>query len=400
MRRSRPYLKFSRIYTAKFTNAHWREFSQAEIHEKRIAVLEAAKRQFKGADATIEYELADDDNVTLKISASNDFDTPECITAQILNEAIRRVDEAFNSFSNLITESIDDFIKKDYRGERILGPYSYSGREHSERRFFAMAKFQIATSTIDFSVGSQVAAASRNQRQLKSHAERSVQTYYQSESGERPKPEQYTIEQNRGSSLQISADIEGIAEGVSGALLGEPRIPRLTRRSIDRWPPYSTPYWGVGTLALAIFAVAIAAFPVTPIWLAVTALGVALAVGSALIMARLAGASVPKTALGMTPSIVVMGFAVYYGSLMRGIDPSLTIPTTKAPHLVDAFLLSIGMASTGGFFDLNLRATAVRVVAFAEMLLIVSIAGGSLYVAAGAIWDRLRDNIVSTSNPG
>jgi hypothetical protein len=57
------------------------------------------------------------------------------------------------------------------------------------------------------------------------------------------------------------------------------------------------------------------------------------------------------------------------------------------------------MAVTGGFFDLGLHITTVRVVAFAETLLIVSVAGGSLYVGARAVWDRLGD-IAGTSNQG
>jgi len=98
-----------------------------------------------------------------------------------------------------------------------------------------------------------------------------------------------------------------------------------------------------------------------------------------------------KTALGMAPSAIVLGFAVFYGFAMRGSHPSVAITATKVPHLVDALLLSFGLASTGGFFDLGLRTLTVRVVAFAEMLLMLSIAGGSLYLAAHAVWDRLGE---------
>jgi hypothetical protein len=91
----------------------------------------------------------------------------------------------------------------------------------------------------------------------------------------------------------------------------------------------------------------------------------------------------------MSPSIIVLGFAVYYGSLMRGSDPAVTVTATGAPHLVDTFLLSLSLASTGGLFDLGLHTTVVRVVAFAEMLLMVSVAGRSLYVGAHGVWDRL-----------
>ena len=71
----------------------------------------------------------------------------------------------------------------------------------------------------------------------------------------------------------------------------------------------------------------------------------------------------------MSPAAIVLGFAVYYGLLMTGDHPSITVTSIRAPHLVDAFLLSLGMASTAGFFDLSLHTTPVRVVAFAEALL-------------------------------
>jgi hypothetical protein len=203
--------------------------------------------------------------------------------------------------------------------------------------------------------------------------------------------------QSEGSSLKIVGCRDGVAEDVAAALLGEPVGP--AGRSIDRWPPASTVYWGVSTLALACFAVAIAGARITSGWLALTAIGATVAAGFAVIMARRGGASMLKTALGMSPSIIVFGFAIYYGSLMGGNNPSVTVAVSKVPHLVDAFLLSVGMASTGGFFDLGLHTTVVRVVAFAEMLLMVTVAGSSLYVGAHAVWERLGD-IVSTNIQG
>ena len=57
------------------------------------------------------------------------------------------------------------------------------------------------------------------------------------------------------------------------------------------------------------------------------------------------------------------------------------------------------MASTGGFFDLALGTTAVRVAAFAEMLSMVTVAGGSLYIGAHAALDKLA-NLVRPGTPG
>jgi hypothetical protein len=351
------------------------------------------------SNVTIRCELPGDGNLMLKISATEEAPTVDRITAGILDAAKRHADEAFELFQELKRQSINTFLDDD-RGRRVRAYTDSSGNLKLPYEFFEMTNLKIVSTTVEFSIGSQVAAATRDKKRLEFLAERSVFDYYESTGRDQPGPDQYIIarsEERRA--LRVSADGEGVAENVTVALLSVPRGRRSTRRPIDYWPPATTPYWGSSTLVLAAFTVAIAAFRVSPGLLWVTVLGLAVAVGFALIMSGRDGASIPKTALGMFPSVIVLGFAVYYGLHMMGRHPSVTVAATSAPHLVDALLLSLGMASTGGFFDLGLHTTAVRVAAFLEMLLMVSVAGSSLYVGAQAAWGKLA-NIVSTEVQG
>lgn len=396
---SQPHLSLTRTYAAEFTAEALLELSTSQIHDIRAGVIARAANQLRSGNVTVKYDLTLDGNLTIEISATEYLPTVDRITDRILADVKRYADEAFRPLSENMVAAITQFLAADRAVKGRLGTYDESYFRFMRTSFFGMTPLRIVTSAVDFSVESRVAAAARDRRRLNLLAEGSVLDYFERNYRARPRPNQYTITQNKRSSLQVASDEEGVAEDVSAALLGESRGSRAARRSLDRWPPATTPYWGVGTLASAIFALAISAFGITPIWLAVTALGAAVTVGSALMMARRAGASMPKTALGMSPSVIVLAFAVYYGSLMLGSHPSVIVAATTAPHLVDAFLLSLGMASTGGFFDLALRATAVRVAAFAEMLLMVSVAGGSLYAGARAAWDRLSD-VIRIGLPG
>jgi hypothetical protein len=102
------------------------------------------------------------------------------------------------------------------------------------------------------------------------------------------------------------------------------------------------------------------------------------------------GASATGTVLALGPAMVIMSFAIIYGVLSLADEPAVSMATGSA-HLVDVYLLLFGVASTGGFLDLTLHGRAARVLALTEMLLMVSVAGGSLYVATRAAWVRLLD---------
>ena len=363
-----------------------------------MAVLREVVNRLRSRTFT-NFELDLNGHLTFTVSAAADVPTVDRITLGILDQVIRHIDEAFRPVTDTLRETAKNFIQKDLRGKQVLGPYrqyswSYGSDPWNTREkesLFAIKPLRIKTSTVVFDVSPQLAAVTRNVKRLKLLTEGAVIDYYERSYKEHPQRDQYAITKIGRSSLQIAAREENTAEQVSRALLGESIGLRPSRRSIDRWPPATTAYWGFSTVALAIFTVAIAAVRVTPLWLGAVALSLALTVTIALLLARLGGASVPKTALGMSPSVIVIGFAVYYGSLMIGTHPSVDVVATAEPHLVDAFLLSLGMASTGGFFDFALKSVEVRVAALIEMLLMVTVAGGSLYAGARAAWRRIGD---------
>ena len=398
----RAHLRLTRTYSAQFSTEGLLDLGESQIRDLRLNVVEHAVAQLRTAHVTTSCDITLGGDLTIEISAADHVPAPDYVTATILREIVRYSDRACQSLPEKIRECTDRFRKADRAGRANRPWLDQSYERFGREALFKMTSFRTVLSTVDFSVDSRVAAAVRNRRRLESYAERSVLGYYEGLSRSRPEPDKYAISRGGRSALRITSAEAGTAEEVAAALLGESRGSRPARRSIDGWPPASTPYWGLSTLASAVFAVVIAAFAVTPAWLAITALGTAAAVGSALVLARRAGASVLKTLLGMSPSAIVLGFAVYYGSLMLGRHPQVVVAATAVPHLVDAFLLSLGMATTGGFFDLALRATAVRVAAFAEMLLMVSVVGGSLYAGARAAWDRLSEalRIGAEGQPG
>jgi hypothetical protein len=347
-------------------------------------------------NATIACDITLDGSLILKISVIEAIPTVDRITPSSFYAAKRHANGVVQEFERLHGEVSRDFVNTRGVGRRIgfsyTSPYSY----REPRDFFEISDLKTEATTVEFSISPQVFAASRSRKRLDLLAERSIFDYHESTRRDQPRPDQYSVARSEEfRSLRVSSSDEEIAENVTAALLSEPYARRPFRRSIDYWPPATTPYWGGWTLILAGFSLVIAPFRVSLGLLLGTVLGLTISVGFALIMSWRGGANIPKTALGMSPAGIVLGFAFYYGLLMMGRHPSVTIMTTGAPHLVDAFLLSLGMASTGGFFDLGLHTTAVRVAAFAEMLLMVSVAGSSLYVGAQAAWSKLA-NIVST----
>ena len=151
--------------------------------------------------------LAIDGDLILEISATDSGPTPDHITTRSLEDTKRHADEALQSFSHLIARGFGSTATRDTLAAAIM------------------------TSTTDFSVGSEIAAATRDQRRLEFLTECSVIDYYEKAYRNHPRPDQYTITPGEGSSLRISA-MEDIAEDVAAALLGDPRGPRPTRRSV------------------------------------------------------------------------------------------------------------------------------------------------------------------------
>jgi Transposase DDE domain len=69
---------------------------------------------------------------------------------------------------------------------------------------------------------------------------------------------------------------------------------------------------------------------------------------------------------------------------MLGRNPAVS--THAGRHLVDPLMLSFAIATTAGFLDFGLKPLLVRIVAYSEMLFVVSVAGGSAYTLARGTW--------------
>jgi len=245
---------------------------------------------------------------------------------------------------------------------------------------------------VEFEVSKEIAAVARDPFVLRSRVRETILDSY-SRRRWAPSSEINGVEPVwlGAQTILLHARVRKAAEDVTAILLATAAGVEVTRRSIDRWPPSTAPYWGGGNLILAVYVIAVAWLRVTPISLLVTVAVSALAIFLVLVAARKGGAVLANVALGMAPSAVIMGCAVYYGASMIGTNPSIILTWTTSRHLVDAFLLSFGLASTGGIFDLGLRSTTSRVVALAEMLLMLSVIGTSIYRGARATWDRLAE---------
>jgi hypothetical protein len=186
--------------------------------------------------------------------------------------------------------------------------------------------------------------------------------------------------------LRVSGGVADVDEVVR-AVLGPPVRRSSTGRVIDSWPPPSAPYWGAGSLTCAALAVGLSWSLVVPWAIVVLVIGCALAVATSLRMAKSRGAHIPTTLLGLAPAVIVIGFGTVYAVQMRGPHPGVNVRGT--PHMVDALLLSFGVATTGGFLDLSPHSLMVRIEALVEMLLMVGIAGGSAFAAGRAVWRQL-----------
>jgi hypothetical protein len=193
-----------------------------------------------------------------------------------------------------------------------------------------------------------------------------------------------------GRALRISSRGD-LAEEAARALLGAPASRPSSRRVVDTWPPPTAPYWASGNLAAAFTAILLSPAPILLGWLVAAGFVTGMVVLATVAWAHRNGVNKRRTLLGLTPAVVVVGFAVFYGCFATGDHPSVSVGGSSAPHLVDLYLLSFGIASTGGFFDVGVHGRPVRIAALVEMLTMVSVAGGSLYVASRAVWTRMAD---------
>lgn len=168
------------------------------------------------------------------------------------------------------------------------------------------------------------------------------------------------------------------------AVLETPR--GRTTRHVDLWPRSWTSFAGWGGLGLVLLMVAVAPIPVTLFSGLIAGTAVIAFTSAAGLWCRWSGGNPSKAVLGMAPALIVWGFAfahacgdwvAWSGEPLRWIDP---------------LLLSLSIAATVGYLDYQVSdALQARMLTLAEMLLVVSILGGSAVAAVRSVVDGLRE---------
>ena len=193
--------------------------------------------------------------------------------------------------------------------------------------------------------------------------------------------------------IQVRADPTGLritAPSPEAAI--DAGIAYLTARRRKTNPRASIPVmpvWAWASAAIALLSFGLAWTPLTWATLAVlTALSAATVV--------IAIASAPRflakrsvTAWGTAPILTVVTFACIYGAVSLLDQRAITIYGAPPGHLREPLLLSLSLLTTGGFLDLHVHQW-VRSIAYLEMLLVASLAGGAAVVAARRVSQRVN----------
>ena len=87
------------------------------------------------------------------------------------------------------------------------------------------------------------------------------------------------------------------------------------------------------------------------------------------------------TILGLSVPAILVLFACAYGAIALADPGSLQLDDSHIHHLREPLLLSLSLLTTVGLLDLQLHGW-VRSVAYVEMLLVASLAGGAAVIAA------------------
>jgi hypothetical protein len=129
-------------------------------------------------------------------------------------------------------------------------------------------------------------------------------------------------------------------------------------------------------------------------WVSLGAFAIVVAVTSAaaVYLAPRFGAKRATTALGLLPIGILAVFAVVYGCVSLASPSAITLAGTHVSYLRDPLLLSLSLLSTFGILDLGLHGS-VRSVAYLEMLLVASAAGGAAIIAVRAVSQRTQELI-------
>ena len=198
-------------------------------------------------------------------------------------------------------------------------------------------------------------------------------------------------ERLRGLQVRFETDALVITAPSIRAAVGSARAYlSAARRQARGWaslPP--TPVWAWASAAIALASLGFSWAPLTTATLATFAgLTASIAVVAVALAPRLL-ARRSVTAWGMAPVLTLVVFACAYGAISLLSHDAITINGTSLHHLREPLLLSLSLLSTVGVLDLHVHQW-VRSLAYLEMLLIASLAGGAAVVAARRVSRRVE----------
>jgi hypothetical protein len=150
------------------------------------------------------------------------------------------------------------------------------------------------------------------------------------------------------------------------------------------------PVWASTSALIAAISFVMSFLTLSWVSLAAFAAVVATTIVAALYFAPRFNAKRRITALGLVPIATLAAFAVAYGWAALATPTAITLTGTSVSSLRDPLLLSLSLLSTVGVLDLALHG-AVRSVAYFEMLLVASAAGGAAIVAVRTFSQRARE---------
>lgn len=192
-------------------------------------------------------------------------------------------------------------------------------------------------------------------------------------------------------SLRITASDSDMA-----IVAGEAYLTATRRQARPRDSVPATSVWAWTSVAIALTSVGLSFLALNWETLAVFAALVLVGSGAAVILAPRFSAGRLVTGFGLVPILTLSLFAFVY-SVIAILEPSaITSYGAHLQYLREPLLLSLSLLTTVGVLDLSVH-DWVRSVAYLEMLLVASLAGGAAIVAvrrvsrrAQALVDELR----------
>jgi hypothetical protein len=187
-------------------------------------------------------------------------------------------------------------------------------------------------------------------------------------------------------SLRIDGDDTDMAVANGKAYLEASR-PLRRARPIEK---PRRPIWAATSTLIAAISFGMSFLALSWVSLGAFAMIVAATTIAAIYFAPRLNAERRITALGLLPIATLAAFAIAYGCVALATPTAITLAGTPLSYLHDPMLLSLSLLSTVGVLDLALHG-AVRSVAYLEMLLVASAAGGAAIIAVRTFSRRARE---------